>query len=144
MKIKFDENISKRLVHVIRELETDKTLEIGSVAEDYSAGMTDPAWMFQFRDEGGIAMISGDHNILQKPVNSIAYGESGLISIWPPSGWPQLKLWGQAAFILRWWPVIKIKIARSTAGDRWRLPLHWTPTVDAFISIRDPRVDGSG
>ena len=91
MKIKFDENISVRLVQAIRRLENDTTIEISSVREDYGSGLEDPQWMFRFRDEGGLAMVSGDHNILQKPINLVAYTESGLVSIWPPPGWPRLK-----------------------------------------------------
>jgi hypothetical protein len=142
VKIEFDENISTRLVAAIRCLETDREIELSSVLEDYGQGIGDPQWMFRFRDEGGIAMISGDHNILQKPVNLVAYIESGLISIWPPPGWPDLKRWGQPALLFRWWPVIKQKIAASSPGNRWRIPMHWTPGIEAFKVIHDPRVDG--
>lgn len=138
MKFAFDENIAKRLVDATRRLETDTSIELGSVLD----GTPDPEWMFRFKDEGGIAMISGDHNILQKPVNLAAYTASGLVSIWPPSGWPELKRWGQAALLLRWWPIIKRRIAASAPGDRWRLPMQWTPVLDAFKPIRDPRIDG--
>src|SRR5271165_4684097 len=62
------------------------------------------AGSFRFRSDGGVAMVSGDHNILQKPVNLAAYTASGLVSVWPPTGWPELKRWGQAGFLLRWWP----------------------------------------
>ncbi|MFO1098479.1 MAG: hypothetical protein U1E81_09510 [Xanthobacteraceae bacterium] len=89
MKINFDENVSVRLVNAIRRLESDRCVALGS----YGQGTSDPAWMFRFRNEGGVAMISGDHNILQKPVNLAAYTESGLISIWPALGWPKLKRW---------------------------------------------------
>ncbi len=143
MKIKFDENISTRIVEAIRALESDPTIEIGSVLQDYGAGKSDPDWMFQFRDEGGVAMISGDHNILKAPVNIAAYTASGLISIWPPAGFPELKRFGQAAFLVRWWPVIRFKIAGATAGSRWRIPLVWTPGAEKFIEVRDPRIDGS-
>ena len=142
MKIKFDENISPRLVDAIRRLEIDASIELGSVLEDYGQGTADPQWMFRFRDEGGLAMVSGDHNILQKTVNLVASTESGLVSVWPPPGWPELKRWGQAALLLRWWPVIKQKIAASSLGDRWRIPMQWTPGIEAFKPIRDPRVDG--
>jgi PIN like domain len=142
VKIKFDENISIRLVDAIRRLEIDASIKLGSVLEDYGQGVADSQWMFQFKDEGGLAMISGDHNILQKPVNLVAYTESGLISIWPPHGWPELKRWGQAALLLRWWPVIKQKIVASSPGDRWRIPMQWTPSIEACKPIHDPRVDG--
>jgi hypothetical protein len=141
VKIKFDENISIRLVEAIRRLENDPNIEIGSVAEDYGNGSSDPDWMYRFRDEGGLAMISGDHNILQKPVNLVAYTDSGLISVWPDAGWPRLKRWGQSAIMVRWWPAIKAQIAASSAGDRWRFPMQWTPTTEAFKPINDPRVD---
>jgi PIN like domain len=144
VKIKFDENISVRLVQAIRRLETDSTIEISSVLEDYGNGLEDPEWMFRFRDEGGVAMVSGDHNILQKPINLVAYMESGLVSIWPPPGWPKLKRWGQAALLFRWWPSIKQRILASSSGDRWRIQMQWTPDFDAFIAIHDPRVDGRG
>jgi hypothetical protein len=141
VKIKFDENVSPRLVAAIRALETDKAVELGSVLHDYGAGISNPDWMFRFRDEGGVAMISGDHNILQKRVNLAAYQASGLVSIWPPHGWPNLKKWGQAALLIRWWPAILRRIEASKSGDRWRFPMHWTPGVDAFTPVFDPRID---
>ena len=142
MKIKFDENISPRIVTAIRSLEPDREIELGSVLEDYGQGQSDPDWMFRFRQDGGVAMVSGDHNILQTPVNLAAYKASGLISIWPPPGYPNLKRFGQAAFLILWWPVIKLKIKASSAGDRWRLPMSFTPMQDALKPITDPRIDG--
>ena len=141
MKIKFDENVSTRLVDAIAKLETDSAIELSSVPRDYGAGIADPAWMFRFRDEGGVAMVSGDHAILQKPVNLKAYTAAGLISIWPAAGWPELKRWGQSALLIRWWPLIKQKIQASSPGDRWRVPMAWTPTIEGFKALRDPRID---
>ncbi|MCZ7862860.1 hypothetical protein O9X98_15910 [Agrobacterium salinitolerans] len=140
MKIKFDENISPHIVNAIRCLETDKSIIIQSVLEDYGAGVSDPDWMFKFRDEGGIGMISGDHRILQDPVNLVAYSESGLVSIWPDAGWPVLKRFGQASLLARWWPCIKERISTSQTGQRWRIPMQWTPEVSKFKELRDPRV----
>lgn len=140
MKIKFDENISPHIVQAIRCLETDKNILVESVLEDYGAGTSDPDWMFRFKDEGGLGMISGDHKILQDPANLVAYTESGLISIWPDSSWQPLKRFGQAALLARWWPCIKQRIASSSRGQRWRLPTLWTPEVSKFKELRDPRL----
>ncbi|MER8437758.1 hypothetical protein NKH36_22065 [Mesorhizobium sp. M1312] len=71
MKIKFDANISPKIVRAVRALEDDPPIEIGSVHEDYQAGVSDPDWMFKFSADGGAAMISGDHNILHKPENLV-------------------------------------------------------------------------
>jgi len=141
VKVEFDENISTRIVEAIRALESDRSVAIGSVLQDYGGGNGDPEWMFRFRDEGGVAMVSGDHNILQTPVNLVAYTESRLISIWPPPGFPALKRFGQAAFLVRWWPVIKMKIAASSPSKCWRIPLIWTPGIEKFVELRDPRID---
>ncbi|MBM2715332.1 hypothetical protein JQK88_29820 [Mesorhizobium caraganae] len=142
MKIKFDANVSPKIVRALRALENDSSIELGSVHEDYQAGIADPDWMFKFAAEGGVAMISGDHNILQKPENLIAYIESGLISIWPSHGWPELKRFGKAALTIRWWITTKQRILTSQKGDGWRLPMGWTPGVEKFTAIKDPRVDG--
>lgn len=85
-------------------------------------------------------MISGDHNVLRDPVNLAAYAASGLISIWPPAGFPELKRFGQAALLVRWWLAIKAKIIASPAGSRWRIPLSWTPGIEKFVELRDPRM----
>lgn len=140
MKIKFDENISPHIVQAIRCLETDRAIKIESVLEDYGAGTSDPDWMFKFRDEGGVGMISGDHRILQDPVNLVAYTESGLISLWPDTGWQTLKRYGQAALLARWWPCIKERLSTSTKGQRWRIPMLWTPEVAKLKEMKDPRV----
>lgn len=139
MKIRFDENISPRLVAAVRALEPDHLVEITHIRDQYQTGLPDPDWMFQFRDEGGTAMISGDHNILQTPVNLKAYTESGLISIWPPANWPQYKRFGQAALVIVWWPAIKARIERSVDGEQWRIPPQWTPGVDLFKPLQNPR-----
>ena len=50
----------------------------------HGSGATDPDWIRAFAAEGGTAIVSGDHDILQHWPNLIAYTESGLISFFPP------------------------------------------------------------
>jgi len=105
-------------------------------------GSLDPDWIKRFSDEGGTAIVSGDHNILQHWPNLIAYTESGLISFFPPSEYEHLKGFARAGFIIRWWPAIVEKIKVSKPGDRWRLPMIWANADhNKMISIKDPRVD---
>jgi hypothetical protein len=63
-------------------------------------------------------MVSSDHAILQNSINLKAYTVSRLISFWPQPGWPEMKRWGQSALLIRWRPVVKLKIASSAASDR--------------------------
>jgi hypothetical protein len=141
MKIIIDENISPRIVRALREPNKEPDIQIDSVREGYGAGTPDPDWMFRYKADGGLAMISGDENILQKTVNRVAYAESGLISIWPPSRWSDLKFWGQAAFLVRWWPAICSRVKVANIGDRLRLPFSWSPNSDSLTYMRDPRAN---
>jgi hypothetical protein len=110
----------------------------------HGAGTSDPDWIKNFASEGGTAIVSGDHNILQHWPNLIAYTESGLISFFPPRDYEHLKAFGRAAFFLRWWPAIVEKTKLSSRGDRWRLPMNWTETDHNKMKvIKDPRIDGS-
>jgi hypothetical protein len=53
-----------------------------------------------------------------------------------------LKLFGRAAFLIRWWPAIVEKIKISKSGDRWRLPMIWQNTDhQKMVAIKDPRID---
>jgi PIN like domain len=139
MKIIIDENISPSIIRALRELNKDPLISVLSVREGYGAGTADPDWMFRFKDEGGAAMISGDENILKKSVNLTAYIESGLVSVWPPSKWSDLKFWGQAALLVRWWPTICERVKVSESGDRYRIPLNWSPSIENLKPMRDPR-----
>jgi hypothetical protein len=105
-------------------------------------GGPDPDWIKKFASEGGTAIVSGDHNILQHWPNLIAYTESGLISFFPPKSYQALKGFGRAAFFIRWWPAIVERIKVSNPGDRWRLPMIWQSTDHLKMeAIKDPRID---
>lgn len=139
MKVIIDENISPKIIRALRELNKDPSISIESVREGYGSGILDPDWMFRFKEDGGAAMVSGDENILRKSVNLTAYIESGLISVWPPSKWSDLKFWGQAALLVRWWPAICNRIKSAESGDRYRIPLSWTPSLENLKPMNDPR-----
>lgn len=143
MKIKLDECIANRVaLAVIAFTSNREGYEVSYVK--HGDGSPDPDWMKTFAEEGGTAIVSGDHNILQDHwPNLVAYTASRLISFFPPSEYEHLNGFGRAAFIIRWWPAIVEKTKLSQPGDRWRLPMNWT-AIDhnKMKSIKDPRVDG--
>lgn len=97
--------------------------------------------MGAFADQDGIAIVSGDYDILQHWPNVVAYAESGLIAFFPPPAFKRLRGYGRAAFLIRWWPTIIEKIKESDKGATWRMPMSWTPNPSSFKEIKDPRVD---
>lgn len=142
MKICLDENISNRVAQALIALTANRDgYEVSWVRQLYPPKTSDVDWMTEFAANGGMAMISGDFNILQNWPNLIAYMESGLISFFPSPPFSKLNGYGRAAFLIRWWPAIVEKIKVSKSGDRWRIPMTWTPDIEQFEAIKDPRID---
>jgi len=144
LKIRFDENISSRLAHALIALTANRSgYEVSWVRQVHERATKDPSWIRAFAAEDGTAIVSGDHAILQHWPDLIAYTESGLISFFPPPAFNGLTRYGRAALFIRWWPAIIEKIKQSKSGDRWRIPMTWTPDVSKFEAIKDPRIDNA-
>lgn len=143
LKIRLDECISNRVALAVLQITANREgYEVSFVRHGH--GGPDPNWIGKFAEEGGTAIVSGDHDILQHWPNLIAYTQSGLISFFPPKAYEHLKGFGRAAYILRWWPAIIEKIKVSNRGDRWRLPMQWTQTDPTSMEpLKDPRIDGT-
>jgi hypothetical protein len=141
LKIRLDENIANRVARaVIIITENRAGYEVSYVK--HGDGSIDPDWIAKFAAEGGTAIVSGDHKILQHWPNLIAYTESKLISFFPPREFKAFGGFAKAAFYIRWWPAIIEKIKISQPGDRWRLPMVWIATDhNKMEPLRDPRVD---
>ncbi|MFZ0496691.1 MAG: hypothetical protein WBE80_13125 [Methylocella sp.] len=141
MKIKLDECISNRVALAIMQVTANRQgYEVSFVRHGH--GGTDPDWIRAFAAEGGTAIVSGDHDILQHWPNLIAYTESGLVSFFPPKAYQHLSGFGRAAFIIRWWPAIIEKIKISQTGDRWRIPINWMQIDHMKMEpLKDPRID---
>jgi PIN like domain len=143
LKIRLDECIANRVaLAVIAITDNREGYEVSFIR--HGEGSPDPDWIRKFALDGGTAIVSGDHNILQHWPNLVAYTESGLISFFPPSEYEHLRGFARAAFIIRWWPAIIEKVKRSARGDRWRLPMVWHSTDHTKMKpIKDPRIDYS-
>jgi hypothetical protein len=140
LKVRLDENLSFRVAGAIRAILSNRTgLIVDWVRDEHPPGTDDPSWINKFSQDDGTAILSGDANILQHWPNLIAYIESGLISFFPPPNFDKLRAYGQASLILRWWPSIVEKIKISKRGDCWRIPMSWSPSVENFQSLQDPR-----
>jgi hypothetical protein len=143
LKIRFDESVSKRVASAVLAITANRDgYEVSWVRQLHGPATGDPSWIRAFAADGGTAIVSGDPNILQNWPDLIAYTESDLISFWPPKEYQRLKGYGKAALLVRWWPAIVEKIKLSGRGDRWRIPMSWTPDVTKFQAIKDPRIDG--
>lgn len=116
-------------------------LEISWVRDFEPPKTDDPSWIRRFAAEGGHAILSGDHRILQHWPDLIAYTESGLTSFFPPPQYDRMGGHSRAALFIIWFPAIVVKVKASERGARWRIPFSWSPDVMRFEALKDPRVD---
>jgi PIN like domain len=140
LKIRLDENLSYRVANAVKAIVADRDGFQVTHNTIVAQGVKDPHWLKKFASEDGDVIVSGDWNILQNWPDLVAYTESGLISFFPPSGFGKLFGPGRASFIIRWWPAIIEKAKCSERGDRWRLPMAWTPDITKIEAIIDPRL----
>ena len=82
----------------------------------FPEGTEDTEWFRQLGQEGNWVVISGDPAILETPHERKAWLDSGLTAFFLTRGWMDLKPLGQAALLLRWWPVISAQAKLITSG----------------------------
>lgn len=140
MKIRLDENLSYRVADALIAFMANRVGYEVSHNSKVAPGESDPAWLAKFAAEDGDMIIAGDARILQHWPDLVAYTESGLVSFFPPAAFGQMNGYARASFIIRWWPVMIEKFKGSERGDRWRLPLQWTPDPNKIQSMVDPRL----
>jgi len=144
--IRFDENISYRIPLALRELRLPPGIEVESSTATNERGAEDVDWITAFAIRGGRCVVSGDERMRDRPPERAALEEAGFVAIFPPEGrfWKPLGMLGQAAFLIRWFPVI-VELARDAeAGSHFRLPSVWTTVnLDAVKRLnRIVRDDG--
>ena len=132
--IRFDENISYRILGALRALRLPPDIIVESSNEAGEQGMGDVDWITAFAARGGKCVVSGDEKMRDRPPERAALESAGLVAIFPPEGrfWMALNTMAQAAFLIRWFPVIAELARSSKPGSHFRLPGAWTTiTVDA-------------
>lgn len=139
--IRFDENISPRIPEALRQLRLPEGVVVESAQEGRDLGEADVDWLERFAARGGRCVVSGDERMRDRPAERAALQGSGLIAVFPPEGrfWTPLRLHGQAAFLIRWFPVVVRLAEDSQPGDHFRLPQSWSADFDTVRPL--PRLD---
>lgn len=139
--IRFDENISRRIPNALRELRLPEGVDVESAFDADALGHADVEWLISFSDRGGKCIVSGDERMRDRPAERAALEASGIIAVFPPEGrfWTPLRLHGQAAFLIRWFPVIARLAQESQPGEHFRLPQRWSLDIDAVRVL--PRIE---
>lgn len=126
--IRFDENISRRIPDALRQLRLPDDIQVESAFEAGALGHADVDWLADFAQREGRCVVSGDERMRDRPAERAALEASGIVAVFPPEGrfWVPLRLYGQAAFLIRWFPIIEELARNAPAGEHFRLPQSWT------------------
>ena len=140
MKIRVDENISRRIVWVIRDLAIRDGWELSHVRDVHERRTADETWIPRFAQEGGFALISGDRKIRARPHQIAAIRESGLVCIFLSPDWATAQRTIQAASLLYWWKKIESKLLEAQPGECWLVPFEFVDKELIDINIAYEKV----
>lgn len=136
--IRFDECISWRIVDALRALSLPREVTLETPQHRGEDGDLDVNWIEDFAQRGGSLFISGDANMRTTHLERAALEASGLVAVFPSSKqwFDGLKKWGQAAYLIAWFPVIVRLAAEAEKGSHWRLPPSFSGEFDSLIPLR--------
>ena len=109
MKVRADENVSPRLVEVVRNF-ASSDVNLDHVREAGQQGSKDQYWITEFAEEGGSAIISGDTDFLKTPevVDAVYQTQIKIIAL--PPRYCNAGIVLQVSFVLAWWSRIETKL----------------------------------
>ena len=122
MKIRADENVSPKIVQVLRLISLGPGWELTGVREVHPPRTADQTWVPRFAAEGGRGIITADVNMLKRPHLMAAILASGVFGLLLPSAWAQARRHVQAASIIHFWPEIEATFSVAQPGEFWRMP----------------------
>ena len=122
MKIGFDENVSPKILPVLRTLGAARRHRLVHVAAAYGKGTLDIPLFRQFADDGGHLLISGDVKIASKKHEIDAVISAGLVLVLMPARWSQLPQVEKIGRLLIHWRQIISHVATVPQGTAWAVP----------------------
>lgn len=143
LKVRFDENISPRLVKALNVVgAVDFEVDISHLRDVKHLGSADEVWLRAFHRDGGCAIISADSDFHKVPGQIIALIECGMTGIFLPKRCHSMKMHQKVGYLMYWWPKIIERIATSPGAKVWELPFNLdveTPMKERVVDISQAR-----
>lgn len=136
--IRFDECISWRIVDALRALSLPREVTLETPQHRGEDGHLDVNWIEDFAQRGGRLFVSGDANMRTTHLERAALEASGLVAVFPSSKqwFDGLRKWGQAAYLIAWFPAIVRLADEAELGSHWRIPPSFSGEFDSLIPLR--------
>lgn len=102
-------------------------------ARDYAPTKNDPdyirksdaPWIRRFAEDNGKVIISGDLNMMNRPLERTALVQEGMIVLFFGQPWHGWKFFKKSALLLHWWPQIAPLVETAPSPSFWRIPPSW-------------------
>jgi hypothetical protein len=107
-----DNTFPRKLADILRLLDVD----VVHLQAEFDPGTADEVWIPQVSAKGYI-LLTGDGRIRKGSVERAALEESQLPAIFLYSGYTNLSIWEQVAFLVRHWPAIDKEARRLKPGE---------------------------
>lgn len=107
MRFLLDHNLPPRLARALNELCKGSGHEVVALRDVFQPETADAVWVRRLGSEGGWAVVSGDRNILENPLELAAWRESRLTIFFLARGWSSLGYWMKAAKLVHVWPTTR-------------------------------------
>lgn len=133
MRIAADENISARLVAIIRDNLLDASHNLESAADRNARGQDDEIWVAAFGREGGDAVVSGDVKITRRPHEILAIAQAKLKLVVLDGRWSQAKNHEKIAYLCYWWPHIEAALSGMRGFKPVKVPWGWPQNTHGAI-----------
>lgn len=132
----FDENLSHRVKMALEAVRTPQGVQVESVRGRGEEGTPDPVLLSTLASQGPRGsrrvLITGDGMIRYREAERAACQAGGVIVFFVPTRryWRTLRRYGQAAYLLRWFPAIVAVSREADRGAQFQLPRTWVPHTE--------------
>lgn len=130
MKVAFDEHIPKDVAKALKVLAGDNGILRAAIysARRYAVprAQSDVPWLEKFARSGGQVVISGDARMRGKLHEQRALSAAGFIVFFLARQWNQMKSHDKCAMLIRWWPIILVKMSEAKPGQFFEIPHSWS------------------
>jgi predicted nuclease of predicted toxin-antitoxin system len=135
LRIRADEHIPKSMVDIVRDVIPPGDVELSDVRTAGHSGSSDVAWVTQFANEGGHAILTADTDFFKKYAQIKAIHHSGLKVVHLPAQWANQVKTLQIALVFLWWDRIIRKIGECRKGECWGVPWKWS--LEGGLVLKD-------
>jgi predicted nuclease of predicted toxin-antitoxin system len=122
LKFFFDNDVSIRIARAIACLSEAEGDTVVHMTDKFTADAKDLTWLPALANEREWIIVTADSQFRRKAGEREVFRKARLTTFILASGWMKLRLWEQAALLVRWWPKIRDQARLAESGAAFEIP----------------------